>query len=776
MAKNDTSEYKEGIAAKKKTVVPDNTLEVKPTPKKKQVEVDISKPKNEVAKASANYNTTLASKLESAKEEVSKHKSTTTSKGKALEMKVVPEKNISALRSIAPSPRAARTFKVYDGSTLIGEGSSPISLANKLKPNTNYSNLKIAAVEGGLQSKLVDVPSFKTLEEIISVTGLTITPTNVNTTETGTAQFSYEFQPSNATNKKLKSVTADIADAANITVDDTNKKINVEMLGQIKPNLLDPTTHFPVQVTGATILPTANLLENYKNGVTYYITLRITPGEGFTPQDMTKARIRIGDAGNIEINANFKNLGNNLFQTGFKYNTTSGVTNKLTIRQPQKADGTFNHFTLEEVIIKASSNTDLAKGITITATTEDGNKTAKATTTVVYGKESSIPVTGITLPKNNYAGKVGTTLAPITPTIQPSNATVQTYSVKSGDSTKVQVQADNSLKLLAEVERCPITFTTTDGGFTATAQVTVTGETPDIKPTSIEVSPNPLRFPKGSQGAATITISPDNTSNHEAKIGTVTGEGINAEYKWRQILVTGTKVGKGTVEVLAAGDESVKTTLNVEVTDADDTKVTRLVVDPTSVDLDIMKSANTNKGTHDLKTSKGFITVSFAPENATNKGFTLDSNEPDAMKLEITEGVGFKITALKATKTEGGATLTVTSTDNPDAKAFVKVNIVEKTIPAIEGINFFPDSLTVKVGAEGNTTGQYVPQEGQSYYQIKNVTSDKPDVSTPRFLPISTTIVAEGHKEGTAQFTVEAWNPNVPDKVVKKTLPVTVTK
>lgn len=768
MAKKETSEYKEGLSAKKKQVATDKNLEVKQTPTKKQVAAPSVEPKKEVKKASANFDDSLASKLNTTKAtgQTTPTKSSKTTKGKPIEMKDIPEKNISALRSIAPSPRATRTFRVYQGSTMLAEGSSPISLANKLTPNTTYSNLKIAAVEDGLQSVLVGVPSFKTLEHIVSVTGLTITPIKANTTAKGTAQYSYKIQPADATNQKLKSVTASVPDAARITVDENNKKINVQMLGKIQPNLLDPTTQFPISVTGETVLPTSSLVENYEAGVTYYITLCIKPGDGFTPEDLRKARIRIGDAGNIEINANFKNLGNNLFQTGFKYNTTPGVTNKLTIRQPKKADGTYNKFVLEDVIVKRETNTDIDDTITITATTEDGGKTAQATTTVVYGEDMSIPVTGITLPQTNYQGKVGTTLPAIVPSIQPANATVTTYTVKSGDATKVEVQSDNSLKLLAKVTDCPVTFTTTDGGFTATAKVTVTEETQEVKPTSIRVSPSSISFPKGSSGISVVKLTPDNTTNKNIEIGEITGTGFTAKYEQGQVIVSGTTPGKGSVKIMSSANKDLTATLNVECLDVNTVPVTKMTPSPSTVNINIdPNSADCSQ----------YVYVSVEPDNATNKSFKVDTNEVSAMQLKVDDGVGFTVNPIHATTTQGGATVTITSVDNPDIKARVKVTIIDDSVPDIIGISFEKEPLTVKVGKEVQTAVTLLPIEGSSHYQIKNVTSNKSDVATPRFLPSSTIIVAEGHSVGEATFTVEAWNPNVPKNVVKKELKVIVT-
>lgn len=59
----------------------------------------------------------------------------------------------------------ARTFKVYNGDTVIKQGTSPLTITG-LTPLTDY-NLKISAVEGGKESNQVEVPTFTTLGENI---------------------------------------------------------------------------------------------------------------------------------------------------------------------------------------------------------------------------------------------------------------------------------------------------------------------------------------------------------------------------------------------------------------------------------------------------------------------------------------------------------------------------------------------------------------------------------------------------------------------------------
>lgn len=55
---------------------------------------------------------------------------------------------------------ATRTYKVYNGDTIIKEGANP-NVVTGLTGSTKY-NLKISAVENGEESVKVDVPEFTT--------------------------------------------------------------------------------------------------------------------------------------------------------------------------------------------------------------------------------------------------------------------------------------------------------------------------------------------------------------------------------------------------------------------------------------------------------------------------------------------------------------------------------------------------------------------------------------------------------------------------------------
>lgn len=108
----------------------------------------------------------------------------------------------------------ARTFKVYNGSTKIAEGASPIKLTG-LTANTLYK-LQVSAVEDGQESEKVAIPDFTTKAATVAVTGVTLTPATASVEVGKTTPLTAKVAPDNATNK---AVTYKSSDEAKATVD-----------------------------------------------------------------------------------------------------------------------------------------------------------------------------------------------------------------------------------------------------------------------------------------------------------------------------------------------------------------------------------------------------------------------------------------------------------------------------------------------------------------------------------------------------------------------------
>lgn len=113
--------------------------------------------------------------------------------------------------------------------------------------------------------------------------------------------------------------------------------------------------------------------------------------------------------------------------------------------------------------------TAVAQGsATITATTEDGKKTATCSVTVTA---STVAVTGVTLDKSSATVNVNGTTQ-LTATVAPSSASNKNVTWKSSNTNIATVDSNGKVTGKA-VGEATITVTTADGGKTATCKVTV---------------------------------------------------------------------------------------------------------------------------------------------------------------------------------------------------------------------------------------------------------------------------------------------------------------
>lgn len=105
-----------------------------------------------------------------------------------------------------------RTFKIYDnGGTLVGEGASPIKLTG-LKPSSTY-NYMCTAVENGVESEKVAIPTIKTKAANVAVTGVDLKPDTASVAVGATTQLTANVQPANATNKAVSYKSSDTTKA-----------------------------------------------------------------------------------------------------------------------------------------------------------------------------------------------------------------------------------------------------------------------------------------------------------------------------------------------------------------------------------------------------------------------------------------------------------------------------------------------------------------------------------------------------------------------------------
>lgn len=171
--------------------------------------------------------------------------------------------------------------------------------------------------------------------------------------------------------------------------------------------------------------------------------------------------------------------------------------------------------------------TALSVGSTvITARSSESGKTATCKVTV---SASSIPVTGITLDKTTMSLTVGST-GVLNASVLPSNATNLNVLWSSSNSSIASVSSAGVVTAKA-AGTATITAKTSDGGKTATCQVTVT--TTNIPVTGISLDKQTMTLSVGSTGTLKATLSPFNATGSEitwsssnTAVATVSSSGV----------------------------------------------------------------------------------------------------------------------------------------------------------------------------------------------------------------------------------------------------------
>jgi uncharacterized protein YjdB len=151
--------------------------------------------------------------------------------------------------------------------------------------------------------------------------------------------------------------------------------------------------------------------------------------------------------------------------------------------------------------------TAIASGsATITATTQDGGKTA---TSVISVNSSNVAVTSVSLSPTLATLAVGATQQ-LTPTVLPSNATNKTVSYTSNNTAVATVNPAGLITAIASGS-ATITVSTQDGNKTATSVITVNSS--NIAVTSVSLSPTSATLAVGGTQQLTATVLPSNATN-----------------------------------------------------------------------------------------------------------------------------------------------------------------------------------------------------------------------------------------------------------------------
>ena len=280
---------------------------------------------------------------------------------------------------------------------------------------------------------------------------------------------------------------------------------------------------------------------------------------------------------------------------------------------------------------------------TITATTEDGGKTASCKVTV-----SGIPVTGVTLNKNTLALTVGGSET-LTATVAPSNAANKAVKWTTSDGKIATVDENGKVTAVAP-GTATITVTTADGGKTASCTVTVTAAV--VKVTGISLDKTSLELTEGDTAKLTATVKPDNASN----------KGITWSSSSNGVATVG---ADGTVTAKGAGTATVTVSTN----DGNFKASCAVTVKAKPPAVIPVENLAISSGSLELKIGEsGRLTAAVSPDNATDKTVTWTSSDSSVVSVDE-HGIltAHKTGTVTITAKAGGknATCTVTVPEPP---------------------------------------------------------------------------------------------------------------
>lgn len=445
---------------------------------------------------------------------------------------------------------------------------------------TNYGTIQVdeggtIIVDGTLNDKgtvnnngMIQYPMMSN----VPVTNVTLNESNIKLTKGQTETLTVTIQPENASNKEVNWTSSDEGVA---TVD--NGKIAAVAPGTaiIKVTTVDgdktatcevTVKETTVAVSGVTLNKTEASLEVGKtleleasvapdNATNKAVTWKSSDEKVATVKDGKVTAVSVGSAeitvttvdGNKTATCKVTVTAAPLNVTGVtldKQTATLKSGESLTLKatvSPENATNKNVSWSSSDTKVATVDSNGVVKAVapgkaTITATTQDGSKTAKCVVTV---ESTNVAVTGVSLDKTSASLEVKDTLS-LKATIAPANANNQNV-IWSSSNEKVATVKDGVVTAVAPGE-ATITVKTVDGEKTATCKVTIKAQSstptdptdpsnpekpsyqPDITDTdngTVTVSPS------NPQEGDTVTITPKPNQGYDVDDVVVTDEDGN---------------------------------------------------------------------------------------------------------------------------------------------------------------------------------------------------------------------------------------------------------
>ena len=322
----------------------------------------------------------------------------------------------------------------------------------------------------------------------------------------------------------------------------------------------------------------------------------------------------------------------------------------------------------------------------ITATSEEGNYTAKCTVTVVSKKD----VTGISFSESEIEMQVDQTNYPSI-NFEPEDALNKQYTLTSSDPTVVEITDGGGVSALKE-GTAVITATSEEGGYTAKCTVTVVSKK---HVTGISFSESEIEMQVSEVNYPFIIFEPQ--------------DALDKSYKLSSSDSTVVKIlENGNIKALKEGSAVITATSN-DGGYTDQLKVTvTKKVDVTGI---IFPNEQINCQVGDTL----YPECNILPDNASNRSYTLTSSNPDVVAADEYGG-------LQAVST-GTAIITATSTEG-NFTAQCKVVVIDPI--EITDFSFQYDKVTLSKGESKMLAVTILPAVAQN--SGFTLTSSNPDI------------------------------------------------
>lgn len=339
------------------------------------------------------------------------------------------------------------------------------------------------------------------------------------------------------------------------------------------------------------------------------------------------------------------------------------------------SDQTVSWFSNNPAIATIDSNTGLvtavgAGEVDVTVVTNDGGYRASAIINVT-GNAPIVDVYNVTVTPTTVALNVGETFQ-LAANVQPENATDQSVSWFSNNPAIATIDSTTGLVTAVGAGEVDVTVVTNDGGYRASAIITVTGSAPIINVYNVSISPASVNLNVGETFQLAANVQPANA----------TDQGVSWFSNNPNIAtidpLTGrvTAVGAGAVDVtVVTSDGGYRASAIIYVTGtAPIINVYNVSVTPANAQLEVGESLQ--------------LGANVQPSNATDTSVTWFSNNPNIATID-------PITGLVTAISEGIVDVTVRTTDGG-----YQASSVISVVPRSSNLRVYPNPTSGQLNVD----------------------------------------------------------------------------